>query len=851
MARPNDPLYDLQGHLPRLGDLERIWDDYTGRGVKVGIYSNGVDATNPDLAPNYDASLHFRRAGTTWDATPLQDVFLGTAMAGLVGMTADNGIGGTGLAPDVSLTGVDFQNRLQAHAQSLSPSDGLAFLQAAIRWGTNFDVMLNGWGLEPRFAADQSLAEPATISERVTYNNSFRHLVEQGRDGKGTIIVHSPGTEALNANGDGLSASRFTITSVAFAANGTHDSASPFGANILVSAPLGSVTTDLRGAGGMNKQGVIQGDLSDTDFTANFAAYGTAASIPMVAGVTALMLEANPDLGWRDVKNILAASAREPFEAYIDHQSTGSRDGWQDMGGVHWNGGGALFSTSFGFGRLDAYGAVRMAEIWTTMTGGAAASSNERNVSRSDTQQRVVPLSQQNAQGVVEPGAVFIPFEVSSNLRVEHAALTIDLTAGYLSDAEIYLVSPNGTITTQLVHRGFRSDVGWDDAMARSGWRWTFGDESFRGLDAAGTWGVLIRNQGSLPNFDYLVVNSVRLDLFGAPGTRNDIYTYTQDFPTLLALQPQRARLEDTDGGTDWINMAAIAGSVSADLGANGRVRVDGQDWFRLGRDAATIENIVTGDGNDRLKGNALDNHIMGMRGHDRIEGLDGNDTLDGGAGNDTLFGGAGDDRLIGGDGRDSLDGGDGNDRLLGGAGNDVLIGGRGNDTLNGGAGRDTLDGGSGNDRLDGGGGADLMFGGAGADTLNGGAGRDTLDGGAGNDVLIGGSGADQLTGGPGRDVFVFLAVSDSRRGQADRITDFTRGDDLIDLSAIDADTGRNGKQAFTFIGNTAFSNTAGELRFDRATSTVQADVTGNGVADLEIILTDVNRLSGSDFLLG
>jgi subtilisin family serine protease len=147
MALPNDPLYGLQTHLSRLGDLDRIWDDYTGRGVSVGIWSNGIDATNPDLAPNYDASLHFQHAGTTWPANPLSDVFQGTAMAGLVGMVANNGIGGTGIAPGVSLTGVDFLNRLQAHAQGMSPADGLAFLQSAIRWGTNFDVVLNGWGL--------------------------------------------------------------------------------------------------------------------------------------------------------------------------------------------------------------------------------------------------------------------------------------------------------------------------------------------------------------------------------------------------------------------------------------------------------------------------------------------------------------------------------------------------------------------------------------------------------------------------------------------------------------------------------------------------------------------------------
>jgi len=851
MGRPNDPLYDLQAHLPRLGVLESIWDDHTGRGVRVGIYSNGVDATNPDIAPNYDAGLHFRRAGTTWDASPLQDVFAGTAMAGLVGMAANNGIGGTGVAPDASLTGVDFLNRLQAQAQSLPPADGLAFLQAAIRWGTNFDVVLNGWGLEPRFAREQSLAEPRSISERVVYNNSFQHLVETGRDGKGTVIVHSPGTEAANANGDGLSASRFTITTAAYEDRGFHDSASPYGANILVSAPLGTVTADLSGGAGLNRQGPIQGDLDDTDFTANFGAFGTVASIPNVAGVVALMLEANPDLGWRDVKTILAASAREPFEPYVDYVPTGNRDGWAEKGGVHWNGGGALFSPSYGFGRLDAFGAVRMAEVWTTLTGRSATSANERSAGAADSTQRVVPLAQQDQQGNLVPGAVFVPFEISANIRVEHAALTVDLSAANLSDVEIYLVSPEGALTTQLIHRGFRSDVPWDDDAATARWRWTFGDESFRGVEASGTWGVLVRNAGLLPDFEYVVLNSVRLDLYGAQGTRNDIYTYTDDFPTLLALQPERGRLQDTDGGTDWINMAAVSGDVTADLGSNGRVRVDGEEWFRLARGEPAIENIVTGDGNDRVTGNALGNHIIGGRGNDRIEGLAGDDTLDGGPGNDTLLGGRGNDLLLGGPGRDrlnggagndTLDGGAGNDTLKGGAGRDLLLGGDGDDLLVGGAGNDTLNGGRGDDTLNGGAGRDLLIGGPGDDLLRGGAGDDTLEGGAGRDTLEGGAGADVLTGGAGADVFVFARLAHIGRGSdSDRITDFEVGRDRIDLRGLDLSfDGRN------------FSGEAGSVRFrsDGQDGRLEIDAGGNGRANAVLILEGVTSFDPGDLWL-
>jgi hypothetical protein len=74
-------------------------------------------------------------------------------------------------------------------------------------------------------------------------------------------------------------------------------------------------------------------------------------------------------------------------------------------------------------------------------------------------------------------------------------------------------------------------------------------------------------------------------------------------------------------------------------------------------------------------------------------------------------------------------------------------------------------------------------------------------------------------------------------------ITDFVEGLDVIDIGEIDADTGSEGNQAFSFIGNDAFSGTAGELRLelvsasDRVLTHVQGDVDGNGKADLQITI--------------
>ena len=83
------------------------------------------------------------------------------------------------------------------------------------------------------------------------------------------------------------------------------------------------------------------------------------------------------------------------------------------------------------------------------------------------------------------------------------------------------------------------------------------------------------------------------------------------------------------------------------------------------------------------------------------------------------------------------------------------------------------------NDSVNGGDGFDDLKGGIGDDALDGGKDDDSLDGGDGNDLLQGGFGDDVMTGGAGADVFHIIPGNG-----ADTITDFTAGEDLIDLSA-------------------------------------------------------------------
>jgi Ca2+-binding RTX toxin-like protein len=146
--------------------------------------------------------------------------------------------------------------------------------------------------------------------------------------------------------------------------------------------------------------------------------------------------------------------------------------------------------------------------------------------------------------------------------------------------------------------------------------------------------------------------------------------------------------------------------------------------------------------------------------------------------------------------------------------------------------------------------------GGDGIDQIKGGSAVDTINGGAGTDKINGAGGADILTGGAGNDVFKYANVSDSGlSAAADRITDYSIGQDRLNFVNIDANAALAGDQAFTFLGTAAFAATGlGQLRYltSGADLIVQADVNGDGVADMEVVLQGIGGqvLTGADFVL-
>ncbi len=162
-------------------------------------------------------------------------------------------------------------------------------------------------------------------------------------------------------------------------------------------------------------------------------------------------------------------------------------------------------------------------------------------------------------------------------------------------------------------------------------------------------------------------------------------------------------------------------------------------------------------------------------------------------------------------------------------------------------SGPDILVGQSGDDTLAGGGGDDLQIGGGGADSI---------DGGPGGDNIHGGTGADLLTGGTGNDVFVYEAITHSTQWDTDVILDFENDQDWIDLSLIDADAATPDDQMFVWIG--ALSGrpepdiAQGQVVYwmQNGLTYVQADVAGDDLPPLELMLSGVQPVSAADFVL-
>ncbi|MFT3986163.1 M10 family metallopeptidase C-terminal domain-containing protein [Aestuariivirga sp.] len=434
------------------------------------------------------------------------------------------------------------------------------------------------------------------------------------------------------------------------------------------------------------------------------------------------------------------------------------------------------------------------------------------------------------------------------------------------------------------------------------------GDEGGNILDGQGGSDYLFGWGGT----DYLYGGAGRDFLYGGDGADtlsgglgNDVLNGNDGIDTAdYGYATQGMFVSLLNGNSSLISDASI--DVDSLYGIENVTGSTSSDFLQGDNGANTLDG---GDGNDSLSGWNGNDWLMGGNGNDFLEGGAGADYMNGGFGIDTaiyLDSGSGvsidlnsghgsggyaegdylslienvqgslyADTLTGNAIANTLSGFDGDDKLLGGGGDDVLDGGRGADMLDGGAGIDTASyasagavtvslatgkgtaGDAAGDKLSnienltGSVASDSLTGDNKDNRLDGGYGDDLLKGGGGNDTLIGGPGSDTMTGGSGDDTFVFSSIYDSNPSP-DYITDFTQGDDRIDLHAIDAMGGTGPDDAFTFIGNGAFSGVAGQLHYTTSGNStyISGDINGDSVADFQIVLNTSVHLNAGDFIL-
>lgn len=612
-----EPLFDAQWYLENTGqtggapgadiNIRPAWTLASGQGVRIAVNDTGINPDDPDLAGNLDLGLggNFTTTPPTGDVGPDPEFgegrWHGTAVASMAA-AADNGTGLLGAAPDASLASLV----------------GLGTEGALARY-RNHDVVNASWGVRDLFRDDFNTPDFATAGEHL------RAAAESGRDGLGTVTVFAAGndfsTQGLfgletgvgDANYHNFQNSRFTLSVAAlddqgtFAAPGNPAGFTTPGAPVLVAAPGTQVpAADLPAPQGNNPQGETT-VVSGTSFAA-----------PLVSGVSALMLEANPELGYRDVREILAYSAQ---------QNDPGQEQWRLNGAETWNGGGLHSNPNYGFGLVDAAAAVRLAQSWH----------------ESDTAANAAQVAQARSRPI-DFNAANSPFEqtvrLDAGVEVETVALDLDLRHQQLGDVIVQLTSPAGTTST-LIREPDSGDFGEFD---RDGYRLT--SNEFLGESSAGLWTLTVRDQRGDTLFNQTggTLFDWTLTAYGEPADGDDSYVFTDEYGAYADAAPARQTLADT-GGTDTLNAAATSAAVSLDL-APGATSTIAERSLHIAQ-GTTIENAAGGAGDDTIAGNAAANRLDGGPGADTLRGRGGDDTLIGRGGADVLDGGAGTDTVV------------------------------------------------------------------------------------------------------------------------------------------------------------------------------------------------------------
>lgn len=256
---------------------------YTGDHIRIGIADDGLEIDHEDLDRNTPPGLHFDFLENDKDPTSTESH--GTKVGGLAAARGGNGIGMIGAAPEADLIGIRFLGGTVPDSKAFNHNSG------------SIDILNNSWGPPDPY----QIQDPDDL--RVLKTN-----VEL-RDRIFTFAVANAFQDDYWESYDGYTNNRFTIGVGAVNWAGGKASYSSIGPGLFV---CGVASDDDLGL-----PPILTTTLFDQYTTAGLD--GTSFACPMVSGIAALMLEARPDLGWRDVQWILreTANGRDPLIALL------------------------------------------------------------------------------------------------------------------------------------------------------------------------------------------------------------------------------------------------------------------------------------------------------------------------------------------------------------------------------------------------------------------------------------------------------------------------------------------------------------------------------------------------------
>ena len=498
-----DSLYGCQWHLDSSNErdinVEPVWaDGNMGEGVNVAVVDDGMDYRHEDLKDNINTDLNF-------DYTGGGDIYQtfehhGTHVAGIIA-ARDNDVGVRGVAPRATVYGYNLLAELEAFTFS-NEADAMT------RNGVATAVSNNSWG-----SIDGPWLGRASSFWELAVNTG----ITTGYDGKGTFYVFSAGNGHLLGDDSNLDeyVNYYGVTAVCSVdSRDGRAGYSEMGANLWVCGPANDRPGVLGGI-----FGILTTEHSDR-YERDFA--GTSAAAPIVSGVAALVRSANPDLTWRDLKLVLAASARKN-----DPGSSGWEDGASKYGDdsatdrYH-------FNHEYGFGVVDAGAAVALAKEW----------SNIPPLESSTAVSSQPGLQVPDAPDAGDPETVTSTLALDTGIGfTEFVEVTVAFRHGSFRDLEIELVSPSGAVSKLAVPYDTYADINFNSFVPMYG-AFRLGSAKHLGEDPNGEWQLRVTDHFHVASG---ILDAWRITVYG--------HDRTPDAPTV----------DSVAGGQDSIAVAWTA----------------------------------------------------------------------------------------------------------------------------------------------------------------------------------------------------------------------------------------------------------------------------------------------------